>query len=445
MAALALSFVILLVSVLRGMYILYPLLAMLIIFVLVHRRRGYSFSALLHLAWTGAQTSFPVLSILLLIGVLMAVWMSAGTMPLLVYYGLQVLHPQYFVVLAFGLTSAASVLLGTSFGAVGTMGLALMIMARGSAVSEHWVAGAIIAGAYVGDRCSPMSSSAHLIATLTHTDIYANLRKMIRTSWVPLLLSLGIYGGLSLQHPLQSTNQGVADAIALAFRIDGLALLPALVVLIMAALRLDVRLTMVTSGAIALALSLGWQHYGGLEVLRFVGLGYVYPDPGVLQAILVGGGLWSMGKVCAVVVVSTALARLLSGTQTFQWIDRWLNDYRHPQTLFFSTLLLSGITAAFGCTQTIAIVLTHQLAHPHYRAAAAEPDQLAMDLENTAVVVSPLVPWNIAGLVPATLLATDAGFIPFAVYLYLLPLWHGLMLLYGNRLHGKRLDGKKLD
>ncbi|NJL45730.1 MAG: Na+/H+ antiporter NhaC family protein, partial [Leptolyngbyaceae cyanobacterium SM2_3_12] len=87
------------------------------------------------------------------------------------------------------------------------------------------------------------------------------------------------------------------------------------------------------------------------------------------------------------------------------------------------TILVSLVTAAYGCTQTMAIVLTQQLTQESYRQAKLLPTQQAIDLENTAVVLSPLIPWNIAGLVPATLLMVGADFAPYAVYLYLLPLW----------------------
>ncbi|HEY9738721.1 MAG TPA: Na+/H+ antiporter NhaC family protein, partial [Trichocoleus sp.] len=123
--------------------------------------------------------------------------------------------------------------------------------------------------------------------------------------------------------------------------------------------------------------------------------------------------------------------------QTFQQLDQWLMrlptqtvrpvkrsflKWLSLRPLFLGTACVSLLTAAYGCTQTIAILLTHQLTAEPYRRADVEAQQLALDLENTAVVLSPLVPWNIAGLVPATLLLTDAGFVPYAVYLYLLPL-----------------------
>lgn len=420
---LGVSFTILITTVLRGGWVGYPLLLTLVLFCLVHWSRGIAPVRLGQMMAAGVRQSAGVLSILLLIGVLMAAWMAAGTVPTLVYYGLLWIQPDLFILSAFGLTGLVSLLIGTSFGAVGTVGLALMIMAQAGNGDLGWVAGAIIAGAYVGDRCSPMSSSAHLVATLTGTDLGRNLRAMTTTAMVPLLLSVGIYGVASRLYPLQATTPTFQRAIPTVFTLHWLTLLPAIAVFLLVALRVPVKRTMVISLGLAILLAVSLQGYGPLALIRFLGLGFRLQTPAELAPVLQGGGLLPMMKVCLVVVISTALAGLLAGTQTFGLIQRWLARLHTGRSLFLGTTGVSLLMAAYGCTQTIAILLTHQLTQPSYQQARIPQAQLALDLENTAVVLSPLIPWNIAGLVPATMLMTNAGFIPFAVYLYLLPLW----------------------
>ncbi len=154
------AFVFLLLSVLHGVALGWPLAGAIALFILIHWRRGQPPLRLLKFCWQGAKQSWPVFSILLLIGALMSTWLAAGTVPALIYYGTQLIHPQYFILSAFILTAIVSTLIGTSFGAAGTIGLALMIMARSSNMTHlNLVAGAIVAGAYVGDRCSPLSST----------------------------------------------------------------------------------------------------------------------------------------------------------------------------------------------------------------------------------------------------------------------------------------------
>jgi Na+:H+ antiporter, NhaC family len=122
------------------------------------------------------------------------------------------------------------------------------------------------------------------------------------------------------------------------------------------------------------------------------------------------------------VVISTAFVGIFSGTRVLTSIETLLQKARTRSDYFLSTCMVGTGAAAFGCTQTIAILLTQQLVEKKYHEKERGNDKLAIDLENTVVVISPLIPWNIAGLVPATILMTDPGFIPFAFYLYLLPL-----------------------
>jgi len=198
---------------------------------------------------------------------------------------------------------------------------------------------------------------------------------------------------------------------------------PAIALLLLVALRVPVKRTMVISLALAIVLAVGLQGYSPLEVGQFLLLGFRLLPANELADIFQGGGVLSMVRVCLVVLISTALAGLLTGTQTLGRLQRSMAALAGGRRLFLGTLGVSLVTAAYGCTQTIAILLTQQLTQEAYEKAGLDRHQQAMDLENTVVVLSPLIPWNIAGLVPATILISDAGFIPYAVYLYVLPLW----------------------
>ncbi|MGD1904555.1 MAG: Na+/H+ antiporter NhaC family protein [Leptolyngbyaceae cyanobacterium] len=423
--ALALSFAILLLSVQQGISIFYPLLVVLALMTGVYWRRGVPLRHLWRLMKRGMGQSAGVIRILLLIGLVVASWLMAGTVPALVYYGLQLIQPQWFLVSAFLLTGVVSVLLGTSFGSAGTIGLALMIMARGAGVDEHWAAGAIISGAYIGDRCSPMSSSAHLVATVTATDIYQNLRQMVATGWGALICSIAIYTAASLRHPLSTLDNPIIAQLPPTFWIHPLTLLPAGVLVVLTLLRVPVQGTLAISLVSAIALAIGVQAQSPQAVLHTLLVGFQLPNDNPLSDIFQGGGALMMGQVCAVVAVSTALAGLLSGLGTFTPLTQKLARWPGKRGLFGGIVVTGALTSAFGCTQTIAILLTQKIALPHYR--QAHPEQLAVDIENSAVVLAPLVPWNIAGLVPATVLLTDSGWIPYVVYLYLLPLLNWLL------------------
>jgi Na+:H+ antiporter, NhaC family len=428
------SFVLLVVSISRGIFVAYPLLIAMTLLIVMLMRRGFALKSLMHMALTGSRQSIPVFSVLLLIGVVIAAWMAAGTVPAIVYYGIQLMNPSYFILSAFVLTSLVSLLIGTSFGAAGTIGLALMIMARGSEVDPHMIAGAIISGAYVGDRCSPMSSSANLIAGITQTDLYSNIRSMWRTSWLPLLVSVLLFGFVSWLNPVQMTDQSFAQDIRQTFQISWIDLLPALVILGLSLAQVEVKLSMLISIVVASAIALSYQHYSLPELIKFALLGFKLEASNPLNVILAGGGLLSMLRVTLVVVISTAFVGIFSGTRVLQRIETVLERAKSRSDFFLCTGLVGTGAAAFGCTQAIAILLTQQLVEKKYQQKEKGNEQLAIDLENTVVVISPLIPWNIAGLVPATILMTDPGFIPFAFYLYLLPLLNLMQLGLGNPL-----------
>lgn len=418
------SFFLLLVSAIKGYFVVYPLLASLAIFIAILLNRGFQLNNLIKMAVAGSQKSFSVISILLLIGAVMAVWMAAGTVPVLVYWGIKLISPQYFIFWAFVLTSMVSLLLGTSFGTVSTIGIALTIAAKGSGVNPNTIAGAIIAGAYFGDRCSPMSSSANLIAAITRTDIYTNLKNMAVTTFYPLIVSSILYLILSLANPVEVAGNNLAFEIGKAFNLNFITWLPALTILILCVLRVEVKIAMTVSVIAGSAIAFCVQGYSASEILQFAIAGFKLESTSSLKDIVAGGGILSMVKVSTVVIVSTAFAGIFAGTRTLEFIEVYLNKARSRGDLFFGTTIIGILSAAFGCTQTIAILLTHQLVEGKYRKDGLDDYQLAVDLENTAVVISPLIPWNIAGLVPATVLGVNSDFIAYAFYLYLIPLFN---------------------
>ncbi len=416
------SFALLLFSVIKGYFVAYPLLISLVIFIIASYRKGFSIAALIAMGLSSSRKSLSVIGILLLIGAVTAVWMAAGTIPALVYYGIQAIHPRYFVLSAFVLTSIVSVLLGTSFGTVSTVGVALTIAAKGVDINPHLIAGAIIAGAYVGDRCSPMSSSANLVASITKTNLYKNIRAMMATAWLPLIASILFYLLFSFTNPIRINNSNVLLEIPQFFNLNPLVLLPAITIIVLAVIQVEVKLTLLVSIAISLVLGMQLQGYLFLQLIKFALLGFSLESNTNLSEVLTGGGTVSMGRVASVVILSTTIAGIIVGTKTLASVERLLEKTASRSDLFLVTTIVSLAAATFGCTQTIAIFMTEQLVHRKYERQKLDSSQLANDIENTAVVLSPLIPWNIAGLVPATILMTGSGFIPYAVYLYLLPL-----------------------
>ena len=241
------AFVLLILCILNGIFIGFPLVLCFLNFVFIARQRGYPLKDIIRMSYQGGKKSFIVLRILVLVGAITSLWMASGTTPAILYYGIQLINPKLFFMYAFLISSSVSFLLGTSFGTVSTVGLSLILMAKSGNIDADIAAGAIIAGAYFGDRCSPMSSSANLVAHLTETDLYPNVKNMLKTGTLPFVLSIFFYLMLSLHHPLTFTENTMANEILNVFGLHWVALLPALAILILAIARVDVKLSHVES------------------------------------------------------------------------------------------------------------------------------------------------------------------------------------------------------
>ena len=370
----------------------------------------------------GSRQSLIVIRIFVLIGAITAVWRACGTIPFIVYHGIGLMNAQYFILSAFVLSCMVSFLLGTSFGTVGTMGVVLMVLAKSGNVDVDVTAGAIIAGAYFGDRCSPMSSSATLVAALTRTQLYLNLGNMLKTSVLPFLLSCVGYVFFSLNNPLIVGDNPIVTLIPQTFDISLIVLLPAVLILLLAAVKIDVKVSMGLSILTGIAIALQVQHVSAPDLLQYIATGYRLEQPGLLANVIQGGGLYSMFQVSLIVLISSAYSGLFAGTGLLQDIEQHCERISRKIGVYAGTALTSIATAAFSCNQTLAVMLTHQLTYKTYEKMKLSNYRLALDLENTVIIIAALIPWNIAGAVPAAALSADAGFIPYALYLFLVPL-----------------------
>ena len=178
---------------------------------------------------------------------LTALWRAAGTIPVIICYAAKLIHPSIFVLLTFLLNALLSLLMGTSFGTAATMGVICMTMGRTMGVNPAYVGGAIVSGIYFGDRCSPVSTSALLVSEVTGTDLYENIKGMMKTATIPFLLSCGIYLLLGL------SQNGVGELLDMealfgqGFTLHWILVVPALLVLVLAAFRIPVKKALMAS------------------------------------------------------------------------------------------------------------------------------------------------------------------------------------------------------
>lgn len=417
------AFSTLVISVFNGIFVGYPLFFCFSIFVFISWRREFPLRDIAQMSIVGGKKAFVVLEIFVLIGIITSIWMASGTVPAIIYYGMKYMNPNLFILYVFLISCGVSFLIGTSLGTVGTVGIALIFMAKGGNVDPNITAGAIIAGAFFGDRCSPMASSANLIANLTQTNLYTNIVNMFKTGIVPFVLSLLFYFLLSLQQPMDFVENTMDREIISIFEINWVILLPAFIILLFSLFKINIKLSMMVSIVVAVIIAKGYQGYSILQLLRFIFLGFNLETNSSLDDILKGGGIISMWGATFVVFISCCLSGIFNGTNMLKSIQNILRTAKTRYMLFVYTTITSIATAAFGCNQSISTVLTHDLMGKSYEERGVDNNQFAADLGNTGVLLAALIPWSIAAFVPTTTMnVSPIGFIPYAFYLYIVPI-----------------------
>ena len=392
----------------------------LVCFTLVGLRRGLSLRALVRMAGEGARTSLVVLRILVLIGFLTALWRASGTIAFFVHTGLEWMHPSAFYLAAFLLASALSMAFGSSFGVAGTAGGILAAIARSGGASLAVTGGAVLSGAYLGERLSPASSSAALTAALAGVEQHDFQLRMWRTTPLPLALSLVFYGGISLLHPIQQVDQTILRALEEGFDLSWTVVLPAVILLVLPFFKVSAARSILVSCGAAAVLAVWEQGRPLAEVAWSCVAGYVVEQP-ELTGILSGGGLLSMVNGMCIVLLSCASSGILNGAELLEPVKARLERMARRTGLYVTTAAVSVASAALLCNQSIALVLTGQMMGESFRRSGKDGLLLSQTLGNTAIVLAAVVPWSIAGSVPLEAMGASALAIPFSFFLFAAP------------------------
>ena len=356
--------------------------------------------------------------VFILIGMLTAAWRASGTIGYIIALAVRFIRPSVFLLLTFWLNCAVSFLLGTSFGTAATMGVITLSIGETLGIAPFYSGGAILSGTYFGDRMSPVSTSALLVSVLTGTDIYKNIGNMARFALVPFGLASLFYLGLGLWLPGMGQVGAMVSGLYDIYHFTPWLVLPAVSILVLSFFRVSVKKNMAVSIFLALLLCHFVQGWPWAHLVRILATGYHLSDP-EYAGMLSGGGITSMVRVASIVCLSASFGGIFKGTGLLKGIESLFRDLKEKVGTYPAIILAAVFTGMVSCNQTLSIMLTHQLCSPF----VTDREQLALDLENTAVVISPLIPWSIAC---ATILDTTGAphsSVVLGVYLILLPVW----------------------
>lgn len=417
-ATLLLFCIVLVACLVLHIEIFYALLIGLILFIGYALLRRFSVKEVLSMCIEGIFTARNVLLIFFLIGLMTAFWRASGTIAFIVSCAGSLIHPAIFLLLTFVLNSIVSTLTGTAFGTSATMGLICATIGEAMQYPPMLLGGAVLAGAFFGDRSSPMSSSALLVADITHTDVFDNVKHMAKAAIAPYLVACALYTVLGFFTPYEPVQVDLSQVFGQEFRLHWISLLPAVAVLGLSIFRVPVKRTMLLSTLCAVLICVFLQGTTGTEVVSYIIRGYEAETPEVAQ-MLNGGGLFSMMYATIIVCLSSAYSGIFRKTGLLDGIQNrivYLSEKVTPYGAILFTPLLVGV---LSCNQTLNVMLTKQLCE----STVPDRQKLALYLENTAIVISAIIPWSIACTVPLTTINAPGKSIVFAFFLYLTPLF----------------------
>ena len=418
----------LIICVILQYSILYALIFGYALFFVFGLIRGKTWKEMLVYSFRGIITVKNILIIFMLIGTITAVWRACGTIAFIVYYASLVAVPQAMVLIAFLLCCFVSFLMGTAFGSAATIGVICMTLANRMNIPVIYAGGAVISGIFFGDRCSPMSSGAHLISELTDTDIFNNIKTMTKTALVPFIATTVLYGIIGiLINP--GTGSGMTFHIFADYsNLSLFTIIPAVIIILFSLLKIDVKITMAVSCLTGLLCAVFFQHLGMAELIKILFFGF-HPQNAGLAKLMGGGGIVSMIRVSAIICISSCYSGMFKGTHFFEGMQQLMRKLGSRITSFGSVLTASIFASSIACNQTLAIMLTHQMCD----GLIDDNNEFASYLEDTAVVVAPLMPWSIAISVPLTSIGAPSVALLPAFFLYLIPLWNLLVNIVRQR------------
>ena len=380
--------------------------------------------------------------ILLLIGALGGAWMVSGVVPTIIYYGMEIMSPKWFLVSACLICSLVSVLTGSSWTTIATIGVALMGIGKALGFSEAWIAGAVISGAYFGDKMSPMSDTTVLASSTVGTPLFTHIRYMLYTTVPTYFITLTIFTVVGLgqgemvtshvatvQHGLQQTfiiSPWLILVPVLTFVLI-LMRLPSMVVLFLATL-LGV-VAAVWCQAHLLDQVAGITHEGIAQRIRgafIIVYGSTDLDTGMpeLNDLVATKGMAGMLNTIWIILCAMAFGAAMTATRMLESImQALLRLVRGTVSLVASTAFSGMFLNIVSADQYLSIILTATMFGDTYKKNGYESRLLSRTCEDSATVTSVLIPWNTCGMTQASVLGVSTlVYAPYCFFCYLSPI-----------------------
>ena len=396
-------------------------------------RLGYSWKELQEGVIEKISSSLPALMILWAVGLLIGSWVFSGTIPMIIYYGVDLISPEYLVFTAFIIAAIISTTTGTSWGSAGTVGVAIMGIAQGLDVNLAATAGAVVAGAYFGDKLSPLSDTTNLAPIAAGSELYEHIRHMFYTTIPATIVALAAY--LFFGSAAASSGANVSESVLLLqsqldkiFHWNILLLLPVFLVLAGSVLKWPTIPVMIIASLFSVILGVIIQGFSLKNGFISVMTGFNVTMSGVemefskdITKLLNRGGVSSVNSTTILVICAMGFAGIISKTGMLtKVLHTIMAKVKSAAGVIISTIG-SCLTVAFVTGSSyLSILIPGEMFKDFYKEKNLAAKNLSRTLEDSGTVIVPLIPWSAAGAyMTATLGVPTVDYLPWAILNYM--------------------------
>jgi NhaC family Na+:H+ antiporter len=362
---------------------------------------------------------------MLTVGVLIGSWMASGTIPMVIYYGLKLISPKFFLVTACFVCSITALATGTSWGTIGTVGVAFIGIAMGLNMPLGMAAGAIVAGAYFGDKMSPFSDIPNLAAVTAGANLFDHIKHMMWSAVPGWLLSLIVYFFVGLRYQTGTVESEkmtlLLDTLKKNFRFNVLLLLPMLIVFYLAFTKRPTIPGMLISSLVAAALAVIFQKESLVQIAQAVNTGYpAHTGVEAVDKLLTRGGLMSMMETQLVAFTAFSFGGIMQKTGLLSVIlERVMKVARTVGSLVAVTIGSCVVTALVTGSSYLSVIIPGDLLSPVYKKKGLAAKNLSRIIDECGGIIVPLVPWSMAGVYITGALGVQVfSYLPWAIANY---------------------------
>ncbi len=381
-------------------------------------------------AFEAIRMVVPTLCLLMAIGVMIGTWLQSGTIATIIAWGLKMINPAWLLPLTLLFCSLLSLVTGTSYGSVGSAGVAMMAIGNAMGINPGMVAGAVICGAMFGDKLSPLSDTTNLAPAVAGSKLGDHIRSMLWTTLPTYVITLIIFTVLGFSQTAGDYTTGnistYVDALNNEFHLGFLTMIPAILIIVLLLCKVNAISALGISSFAAGFVSFFVQHDTLQSIIRTAYNGYstAIEEP-VLQSILNRGGMGSMLQYVAIICFAVGMGGMLEKLGVLDHIlNAIVRRINSDGSMILATLITGYITSLISCSQPMAHVLTGRLMAPIFKDRKVAPEILSRCLEDSGTLAGPMIPWHGYGVYMAgTLGVAWAAFFPYLFLLYLTPIF----------------------